>query len=106
MSYWMFGAPQRGAALRQYFVPVERLIEASAVDRFWAWTYRSVVRGVADTAAWIDRYVIDGLINVTAYGILESGTKLRVIQTGRVQDYVYVIVAMMVAMGFYGAFGR
>jgi NADH-quinone oxidoreductase subunit L len=55
---------------------------------------------------WFDRYVIDGLMNGIAYGTLEAGAKLRVIQTGRVGDYVYVIVAAMVLMGLYGAFWR
>ncbi len=104
ISYWMFGAPQGGKAILEAFAPVGRLARSGAVNGFFAWSYRSVMTRVAAAIGWFDRYVIDGLINGIAYGTLEAGSRLRVIQTGRVQDYVYVVVAAMLLIGLYGAF--
>jgi NADH-quinone oxidoreductase subunit L len=106
LAYWMFGAPQGGASLRAAFAPLGRLAASGYVDKTFAFAYRKVLSGLADGIGWFDRYVIDGLMNGIAYGTLESGSRLRVIQTGRVGDYVYVIVAAMVLMGLYGAFWR
>ncbi len=106
VAYWMFGAPQGGAALRQAFAPLGRLAASGAVDKTFLWGYRTVLNGLSAAAAWFDRYVVDGLVNGVAYGTLEAGAKLRPIQTGRAQDYVYAAVAAMLAMGLYGAFFR
>jgi NADH-quinone oxidoreductase subunit L len=105
LSYWMFGAPQGGSALRQAFAPVARLARSGAVNAAFAWGYQSVMTRVAAAVGWFDRYVIDGLMNGIAYGTLEAGTRLRVTQTGRVQDYLYVVVAAMLLIGLFGAFG-
>jgi NADH-quinone oxidoreductase subunit L len=101
----MFGAPQGGSALRQAFAPVARLARSGAVNAAFAWGYQSVMTRVAAAVGWFDRYVIDGLMNGIAYGTLEAGTRLRVTQTGRVQDYLYVVVAAMLLIGLFGAFG-
>lgn len=106
MAYWMFGAPQGGASLRAAFAPLGRLAASGNVDKLATAIYRNVLHGLASAVGWFDRYVIDGLMNGIAYGTLEAGSRLRVIQTGRVGDYVYVIVAAMVLMGLYGAFWR
>ena len=37
----------------------------------------------------IDAYIVDGAVNFVAEGTLKAGTKLRTLQTGRVQNYVY-----------------
>jgi NADH-quinone oxidoreductase subunit L len=106
LSYFLFGAPQKGASLKAAFAPLGRLAASGAVDRAFAFAYRTVLSSLADAVGWFDRYVIDGVINVVAYGTLEAGSRLRTIQTGRVGDYVYVVVAAMVLMGLYGAFWR
>ncbi|MCX7957566.1 MAG: NADH-quinone oxidoreductase subunit L [Deltaproteobacteria bacterium] len=46
----------------------------------------------------IDRYVVDGAVNITAESIKFAGEKLRGFQTGRIQDYIYI----MVTGGFLG----
>jgi NADH-quinone oxidoreductase subunit L len=69
-----------------------RLILAD-MDR---WVVDGIVNGagvVGRGAAWItgaiDRYLVDGLVNLVAEGTLKAGGKLRHIQTGRIQSYVY-----------------
>ncbi len=46
----------------------------------------------------IDKYVVDGLVNLVAQGIKFIGDRCRTLQTGRIQDYVYI----MVTGGFLG----
>lgn len=105
MAYWMFGAPQGGKGLQEAFAPVGKLARSGAVNNFFAWSYRSVLQQVAAGIGWFDRYVIDGAMNGLAYGTLEAGERLKPLQSGRAQDYVYVVVAAMVLLGLFGAFG-
>jgi NADH-quinone oxidoreductase subunit L len=47
------------------------------------------VRGVAWINGMIDEKFVDGAVNVVAEGTLKAGNKLRGLQTGRVQNYIY-----------------
>jgi len=38
---------------------------------------------------WVDRYLVDGVLNVLSAWTLTTGDEMRSIQTGRAQDYVY-----------------
>jgi len=65
----------------------------SDMDR---WVVDGIVNGaglLGKGAAWvtgvIDHYLVDGLVNVLAEGTLSLGNRLRRVQTGRVQSYVY-----------------
>jgi NADH-quinone oxidoreductase subunit L len=60
------------------------------------WVVDGLVNGVAGLArmcAWItgiiDYYLVDGLVNLLAEGTLKAGNRLRTVQTGRIQSYVY-----------------
>jgi len=60
------------------------------------WVVDGVVNGAAVLArasAWvtgaIDYYLVDGLVNLLAEGTLKAGNRLRTVQTGRIQSYVY-----------------
>jgi NADH-quinone oxidoreductase subunit L len=60
------------------------------------WVVDGIVNGASVLgrgAAWItgaiDRYLVDGLVNFVAEGTLKAGNKLRTVQTGRIQSYVY-----------------
>jgi NADH-quinone oxidoreductase subunit L len=46
-------------------------------------------RGVAWVSGAIDHYLVDGMVNFVAEGLLTAGVKLRTLQTGRVQNYIY-----------------
>jgi NADH-quinone oxidoreductase subunit L len=52
----------------------------------------SVGRAMAWLAGAVDRYIVDGTVNFVAEGTLKAGQKLRGMQTGRVQNYVYGIL--------------
>jgi NADH-quinone oxidoreductase subunit L len=79
--------------LRRPMRPVRSFVEYAAVDKAFEGTYRVGLHGFAGVLAWFDRYVIDGMVNASGYLTLQSGRSLRAIQTGRVNHYVYVVVA-------------
>jgi NADH-quinone oxidoreductase subunit L len=69
-----------------------RLILAD-MDR---WVVDGLVNGagvLAKGSAWvtgaIDHYLVDGVVNFVAEGTLAAGNRLRTVQTGRIQSYVY-----------------
>ncbi len=53
---------------------------------------------VADTVAWFDREVVDGVVNGTARVAQDAGDHLRHIQTGRVQNYALGIAGGLVVV--------
>ena len=77
-------------ALARAFGPLARAAaQGYGLDAAYAAVYRRAMLGGARAAAWMDRYVVDGVVNAASAGILRSGARLRKIQTGRVQDYLY-----------------
>jgi NADH-quinone oxidoreductase subunit L len=85
---------QRGtinaSALASLFGPIRH----AALKKFWI---DDLFEGVIATAAlafssligWIDRYLVDGVLNVLSAWTVTTGDEMRSIQTGRAQDYVY-----------------
>jgi NADH-quinone oxidoreductase subunit L len=70
------------------------LVRDAAANRFWLddaflVIYRWVILGFSRLVGWIDRYVVDGIVNLLSAGALQAGDRLRRIQSGQPQDYVY-----------------
>ncbi|MEQ1574551.1 MAG: NADH-quinone oxidoreductase subunit L [Vicinamibacterales bacterium] len=81
----MFG-PIRSAALAKFWI-----------DDIFTFTFDVVLLGFSRLVGWVDRYVVDGLLNVVSAWTLTAGDRLRMIQTGRAQDYVYgVAVGLLI----------
>jgi len=59
------------------------------VDALYAGLYRGIILGFSRLIGWIDRYVVDGILNALTALTLRAGDSLRGIQSGRAQDYVY-----------------
>ena len=59
------------------------------LDAIYGAIYRGVMLGFARLIGWIDRYLVDGLLNVASTGTLRAGDALRRIQSGQAQDYLY-----------------
>jgi NADH-quinone oxidoreductase subunit L len=79
-------------ALASAFAP----IRAAALRRFWIddvflFIYRGLMLSLAKLVGWLDRYVVDGILNVLSAWTLTAGDRLRRLQSGRAQDYVYGI---------------
>ena len=87
---------QRRAVSADTLATVFGPIRAAALRRFWiddifTFIYRSLMLGLAKLVGWVDRYVVDGILNVLSAWTLTAGDRLRRIQSGRGQDYVYGI---------------
>ena len=79
-------------ALAATFGPIRR----AALAKFWLddiylAIYRSVMLGFSAVVGWIDRYLVDGVLNVVSAWTLDAGDGLRRMQTGKVQDYVFAV---------------
>jgi NADH:ubiquinone oxidoreductase subunit 5 (subunit L)/multisubunit Na+/H+ antiporter MnhA subunit len=59
-----------------------------------AWSARQL----AGLDAWIDRNLVDGLVNATAEATWNAGLELKKLQTGRLRQYVMFIVVGTVAL--------
>jgi NADH-quinone oxidoreductase subunit L len=69
-------------------------LAAAARRKFWlddlyAGIYRGIILALSWLVGWVDRYLVDGLVNVASAWTLRWGDRLRRIQTGLVQDYLY-----------------
>jgi NADH:ubiquinone oxidoreductase subunit 5 (subunit L)/multisubunit Na+/H+ antiporter MnhA subunit len=61
------------------------------IDAMYAVLYRGFLLGFSRLVGWIDRYLVDGLLNVLSAWTLRGGDVLRRVQTGQAQDYVYAV---------------
>jgi NADH-quinone oxidoreductase subunit L len=91
----MFG-PIRRAALARFWI--DDVFEAG---------YRVALLGFSRVVGWIDRYVVDGVLNGLSAWTLDAGDNMRSMQTGRAQDYVYgvavgvlILVIWIQGLGF------
>jgi NADH-quinone oxidoreductase subunit L len=71
-------APLDFLARRRYFL-----------DAIFAAAYRGPLLGLSRVIGWVDRYLVDGVVNALSAAALRAGDQLRHLQTGRPQDYVY-----------------
>jgi NADH-quinone oxidoreductase subunit L len=74
--------PIRAAALRKFWI-----------DDVFEGIYGVVLLGFSRIVGWVDRYLVDGVLNVLSDWTLQAGDELRGIQTGKPQDYVYGVGA-------------
>jgi NADH-quinone oxidoreductase subunit L len=85
--------------LAAMFAPIRH----AALARFWiddvfAAAYGRVILGTSKIVGWVDRYLVDGVLNALSAWTLTAGDDLRSMQTGRAQDYVYGIAVGMLAI--------
>jgi NADH-quinone oxidoreductase subunit L len=78
------------ATLASVFGPIRR----AALAKFWIDDFFEGVLAAATLAfsrlvGWVDRYLVDGVLNVVSAWTVTTGDEMRSIQTGRAQDYVY-----------------
>lgn len=126
----MYGrAPQVALWVAQRFAPVYRLLANRYwIDEFYEAMLLRPVRGVAQglawfdyhvldqvgvdgvgwvtqqlarAKAWVDRVIIDGLVDLWGTLVNRGGDGLRQLQTGRVQNYLLVLSLGLVAMALW-----
>ena len=74
--------PIRSAALRKFWI--DDVVEG---------IYGVVLLGFSRVVGWVDRYLVDGVLNLLSDWTVQAGDELRGIQTGKPQDYVYGVGA-------------
>jgi NADH-quinone oxidoreductase subunit L len=83
-------------------------IRKAALAKFWLddiyiGIYRYGLLAFSRVVGWVDRYLVDGVLNVLSAWTLDSGDALREMQTGKVQDYVFgVAIGLLVLMVWIG----
>ncbi len=115
LAYLAIGVALGGIALAwltygSKAVDAERLasafgpIRAAAIRRFWlddlfAGIYRGIILAFSRLIGWIDRYLVDGVVNLFSAWTLVAGDRLRRIQSGLPQDYIYgVALGVLILM--------
>jgi len=67
------------------------LVRRYYVDDLYAWVFLGVGGLVMRAAGLFDRYVIDGLVNLTGWLARQFGLGLRYVQTGREETYLLLV---------------
>ncbi|MBX7186929.1 MAG: NADH-quinone oxidoreductase subunit L [Vicinamibacteria bacterium] len=84
-------------SLASAFGPIRRAALAKFwIDDIFEAIYRSGLLALARIIGWVDRYIVDGVLNVISAWTLDGGDVLRRIQTGRVGDYIFALAAGLV----------
>jgi NADH-quinone oxidoreductase subunit L len=94
------------ARLAAAFGPIYR----GALARFWIdevfeRAYLLVLLGFSRVIGWIDRYLVDGVLNVLSAWTVTAGDDLRTMQSGRAQDYVYGVAVGVLVLLLWVQFG-
>ena len=73
-----------------------------SLDLAWGEFYRTVVlrilMALARFFAWFDRWGIDGVVDNVAYGTRDVAEKIRVVQSGNIQYYLALALAVIFAI--------
>ena len=76
--------------LAALFSPIDFMARRRyGLDAFYLGLYRGFILGFSRLVGWLDRYIVDGVLNVLSAWTLTGGDLLRRMQSGHPQDYVY-----------------
>ena len=94
---------QRGVVKAESLASAFGPIHRAALAKFWLddvflIVYRSLLLALSRLVGWIDRYLVDGVLNVMSAWTVTAGDRLRRMQSGRVQDYVYGVAIGVLAL--------
>jgi NADH-quinone oxidoreductase subunit L len=70
------------------------------IDDLFLFAYRRLYLGGSAVIGWLDRYVLDGLVNALAWWTWQLGGRLRSLQSGRAQDALYALAAGVVLLAW------
>jgi NADH-quinone oxidoreductase subunit L len=78
--------------------PVYNLLERKwFVDDFFTFIVARLVLWTAQVTAWVDRHIVDGIVNGVAWFTGATGARLRWLTNGQAQFYVLVLVLSILA---------
>lgn len=73
------------------------------IDEIYSWFFNKVVLVLAGFCNWYDRKVVDGILDGSTDLLKLSGAKLRLIQTGNLQNYALIILVSVVLIVLWAA---
>jgi len=76
------------------------------LDALYAGLYRAFILGFSRLVGWVDRYLVDGVLNVLSAWTLRGGDVLRRMQSGQPQDYVYGVAFGVLLLFVWAQFWR
>ena len=105
LAYWMYvvrgGEPAKQLAQAQPAV-YRLLLDKWRVDELYEVTILAAVDSLAETAAAVDRTIVDGILaRLTALIVAAAGTVLRALQNGVVHVYAAMMVVGLAGMGWF-----
>jgi NADH-quinone oxidoreductase subunit L len=81
------------------FAPIDFMARRRyGLDALYAGLYRGLLLVFSRVIGWLDRYVVDGVLNALSAGTLRAGDLARRIQSGQPQDYVYGVAFGVLAL--------
>jgi NADH-quinone oxidoreductase subunit L len=88
------------ATFTSIFAPLHRAALAKFwIDDFFERVVAASVLAFSRVVGWVDRYLVDGVLNALSAWTLTAGDDMRTMQSGRAQDYVYgVAVGLLVLL--------
>lgn len=93
LAWVLYG--QRGFgpdSVPQNWMPVYNLLyNKYYIDEAYNWFFDHIVMGIAEAFNWNDRHVVDKIFDGIGFLTRASGSVLRFIQTGNLQNYALVI---------------
>jgi len=94
---------QRGVVRAERLASAFGPIRNAALAKFWVddvflFAYRQLMLSLSRLVGWVDRYFVDGILNAVSAWTVSAGDRLRRLQSGRVQDYVYGVVIGVLAL--------
>lgn len=101
-----WAAFQRGSVNPESLAAAVGPLRVAAARGFWIdeaflFVYRVVLGVLSRVFAWLDRYIVDGVLNVVSAWTVSAGEQLSRLQTGKVQDYVLAVAAGVVAIAWW-----
>ncbi|WP_413160825.1 NAD(P)H-quinone oxidoreductase subunit F [Capilliphycus salinus ALCB114379] len=89
-AIYLYGATEKPVRLPWKSVQ-ELLAYDFYIDRLYGFTVVFLVSRISAISAWIDRYIIDGIVNIFGLATLGSGEGLKYSASGQSQFYVLTI---------------
>ncbi len=87
--FFYTGQTDRAAMMSRLLGRIYTLVKQKFyIDEFYIFvTHQILFRFISRPAAWFDRHIVDGGVNLSAWITRTTGGKLRYLQTGQVQVY-------------------
>jgi len=80
-------------------------IRGGPVDSLFVGGFRRVLLPFAGAMGWLDRYVVDGVMNLVGVGALDAGARLRRVQSGQIQHLLVGVALGLVVFALWGVVG-